>query len=67
MSQMPPYKRGYRDGVRWTVTWLHARAAEMNDPHARAILNSAATNLGWDLADIMRGQGIWVERQEGQP
>lgn len=54
MSQMPPYKRGYRAGLRFAVTWLHARAAEMNDPHAVAILNSAATNLGWDIERELR-------------
>lgn len=49
MTQMDPYKRGVRDGIQFAVTWLHRRATEeMNDPKARAILNSAATNLGWD-------------------
>lgn len=43
------YRRGYRDGLRRAVTWLHDRAKEMNDPHAVAILHSAATNLGWDV------------------
>lgn len=53
MSQMQPYKRGYRDALRWSVTWLHARAAEMNDPQCKAFLNSAATNLGWDIEKKM--------------
>lgn len=48
MTQKPEYERGHQDGVRAAVTWLHKRADEMNDPHARAVLNSAATNLGWD-------------------
>ncbi len=38
---------GRRDGVRWAVTWLANRAKEMNDDHAKIVLNSAATNLGW--------------------
>ncbi len=53
MSQMQPYKRGYRDGLRWAVTWLHTRAAEMNDPQCKAWCNSAATNLGWDIEKKM--------------
>lgn len=32
---------------RRAVQWLHERAASMKDPKARAILHSAATNLGW--------------------
>lgn len=37
-------------GVRRAITWLHDRAKEMNDQHARAILNVAATDLGRDLS-----------------
>lgn len=40
------YKRGHADGLRAAVAWLHKRANEMNDPHAKAILNGAAFNLG---------------------
>jgi hypothetical protein len=40
------YKHGTRDGIRWAIQWLHERANEMNDPSAKAILNSAAFNLG---------------------
>lgn len=36
-------------GVRRAITWLHERAKEMNDMHARAILDSAAFSLGVDL------------------
>ncbi len=50
MSQMAEYDRGYRDAVRAAITWLHRRAAEMSDPHAKRVLNSAATHLGWDRA-----------------
>ena len=35
-------------GIRWAVTWLHKRAAEMNDPWAKALLNTAAFNMGCD-------------------
>lgn len=51
MGQMPEYKRGRRDGFRLAITWLHTRASEMNDPHAKAVLNSAAFSLGVDLRD----------------
>ena len=37
---------GFRDGMRYAVTWLHQRANEMNDPWAKAVLNTAAFNLG---------------------
>jgi hypothetical protein len=45
-------------GVRRAVTWLHERAAEMNDPHAQQVLNSAATNLGWALRRWQNGTAI---------
>lgn len=36
----------YYRGIRAAVTWLHEEATRMNDPHARAVLNSAAFHLG---------------------
>lgn len=36
----------FKQGVRACITWLHEEAAKMNDPHARAVLNSAAFHLG---------------------
>jgi hypothetical protein len=39
---------GRRDGIRAAITWLLKRAREMNDPQAKAILNSAAFSLGQD-------------------
>ncbi|WP_375451141.1 hypothetical protein [uncultured Devosia sp.] len=50
MTRMDEYERSKRDGIRLAITWLHARAAEMNDPHARQCLNGAAFNLGVDRA-----------------
>jgi hypothetical protein len=50
LTTQAEYKRGYRDGVRFSITWLHQRAREMNDPHAVALLNTAAFNLGVDLS-----------------
>lgn len=32
--------------MRYAVAWLHERANEMNDPWAKAVLNTAAFNLG---------------------
>lgn len=49
MTQMEPYPRGRRDGIRWAITWLHQRAIEMNDWRAKAVLNSAAFGMGVDL------------------
>lgn len=39
-------QRGWRKGSRWAISWLHKRAEEMNDPAAKAILNTAAFQLG---------------------
>lgn len=38
-------------GVKDAVAWLHRRADSMNDPHARQVLNLAATDLGQDAAN----------------
>lgn len=46
MTQMDPHARGVRDGQRWAVEWLHKRAEEMNDPHAKQVLNAAAFSMG---------------------
>jgi len=46
------YKLGTTHGVRWAITWLHERARQMNDPHAKAILNSAGFNMGVDAKDV---------------
>jgi hypothetical protein len=48
------YRRGYHDGLREAIAWLHARAREMNDPHAKRILNTAAFHLGVEVADERR-------------
>jgi len=40
------YENGETHGIRWAISWLHARAEEMGDPHAKAILNTAAFNMG---------------------
>ena len=50
MTQKPEYERGYDDAYRGAISWLHQRAGAMNDQHARDVLNSAATNLGWDTS-----------------
>lgn len=44
----PPKPRSgdFQRGVRTCIEWLHQRAREMNDPHAKAVLNSAAFSLG---------------------
>jgi hypothetical protein len=52
------FKRGYTKGMRDAISWLHNRALEMNDAHAKAILNSAATHLGWDFKEQREGTRI---------
>ncbi|WPL18964.1 hypothetical protein Thiowin_04064 [Thiorhodovibrio winogradskyi] len=59
------YRRGYHDGLRVAITWLHARAREMNDPHAKAILNTAAFHFGVEVAEMRRKFPI-AEESTGQ-
>lgn len=40
------YRRGQRNAIKWAIQFLHERAKAMNDPHATAVLNSAAFNMG---------------------
>lgn len=60
-SDKPAYDRAYHDGVRACITWLHARAQQMNDPHAKAVLNSAAFSLGVDKPDPAQPPGAETE------
>jgi hypothetical protein len=43
-------KAAHKAGVRWAIAWLHKRALEMNDPHARVILNTAGYHMGIELS-----------------
>ena len=40
------YRNGHRRAIRACVAWLHRQSAEMNDPHAKQVLNAAAFQLG---------------------
>ncbi len=42
----PEYLNGRREGVKWAIAWLHQRASQMNDENAKAVLNTAAFNMG---------------------
>lgn len=57
----------FRDGARWAVrrciAWLHARAGQMNDPHARALLNSAAFGMGHWKRSALEDAPDPVDRQ----
>lgn len=57
MTQIPDFDRGYRVGMRRAVTILHDSAREMNDPVARAVLNTAARSIGVRLAEHI-GAGV---------
>ena len=48
------YRRGYHDGLREAIAWIHAQAEEMNDPHAKAVLNTEAFHLGVETAEKRR-------------
>lgn len=58
---MTEYERGFRDGYKAVVALLHKEAGELNDPHAKAVLNAVAFHLG-----VERGK-IAVVRGEKQP
>lgn len=45
---MDDFARGMKEGIAWSVAWLHKRADWMNDPLAKAVLNGAAFSLGRD-------------------
>lgn len=51
------YDRGFKDGLRWAITWLHNNASEMRDSHAQNILNHAAFGLGVE-GDRTRADGV---------
>ena len=64
MTSIPEYDRGFRDGIRAAVTWLHRRAEEMNDPHAKGLYNTAAFNLGTDFsAEVQSATAIRAARE----
>ena len=45
-DRSPIWEAGRRNGVKWAVEFVHAYALEMNDPSARAALNTCADNMG---------------------
>lgn len=49
---MTEYERGFMDGFKAVVALFHERAMEMNDPHAKAVLNSMAFHLGTQRGKI---------------
>lgn len=50
MSRSEQHTQGYRHAAKDAIEWLHQRAASMNDPHAKTILNGAAFELGVELS-----------------
>ncbi len=54
--------RDYVPGLQLAVTLLHERAEVMNDPKARAILNSAAFHLGTKLFKLKAGDADVLRR-----
>lgn len=48
MARSHDWEAGRRNGIKWAITWLHVRANEMGDSHAKAILNTAGFNMGVD-------------------
>jgi hypothetical protein len=50
------YCAGHRRATRACIAWLHRRAKEMVDPHAKQILDSAAFQLGNEISKHPKGQ-----------
>lgn len=48
------YEDGIKRGIRMAITRLHKRALEMNDPHAKTIINTAAFHLGVHLNELIQ-------------
>lgn len=51
MTQKPDYDRGFKDGIRTAVTFLHNKSSEMNDPSARCVLDMVAFHLGNEFSE----------------
>jgi hypothetical protein len=54
------YRVGFQHGLRAAITWLHGRAKTMDDPHAELVLDSAATNLGWDAQKMTKRRTVII-------
>lgn len=63
MTQMDPYQRGRRDGIRWAITWLHEEAKKMNDPKAVTVLNNAAFHMGTDISPKVAEDREWAKQR----
>ncbi|EAQ25941.1 hypothetical protein [Roseovarius sp. 217] len=51
MARSPEYVQAFRAASKEAVSYVHELAQEMNDPHAKAILDSAAFSLGVRLRE----------------
>jgi hypothetical protein len=51
MARHPQFTNGYACAWRDCIEKLHIIAAGMNDPHAKQVLNLAASDLGTDYRD----------------
>lgn len=49
--KIPEYNRGWVDGVRFAIAYVHQRALEMNDPSAKAALNTTGFHLGLEAKE----------------
>ena len=67
MTKMDDYARGRQDGIRWAITWLHARGETMNAPKAKAILDCAADHMGKETSKRVRRLNISVRATPDNP
>ena len=61
------YQRGYQDAARQLITWLHEEAAQMNDPHAKGLLNGAAFMLGVRVNRPEEKRAVEIRGLHGAP
>lgn len=52
MDRTKEHIEGYRRASKDAVEWLHNRGRQMNDPHAKLVLDCAADHLGSHLKSV---------------
>jgi hypothetical protein len=62
LSRSLPYCDGFREASKLAVELLHDLHAEMNDPHAKRVLDSAAFSIGNALKKRLEAMGGELEK-----
>ncbi len=64
---MDPVLQARRAALREAQTWLLGRAQTMNDPHARLVLNAAASDWGNEKLRSIGSDQRTPSEEAGQP